>query len=91
MANNYEVRLSIEEIHGDDTPEVLIVFWDSELDNPRTGKKGDVGGSAYATAPGKGMPYNTIRSKSDANSDGHIDAIDDALLLELANTFMKIK
>ena len=91
---NYEVRLFMTEIDKStqqEVPEVTVELWDNDELNERTNKKGVIKFASYASAPEKGKPYDTISSKSDANSDGDIDAKDDAILLELVNTFMKIK
>ncbi|TKJ63778.1 hypothetical protein [Pseudomonas viridiflava] len=87
---NYEVRLSVEDIEGDDTPEVIVEFWNSELANERTGTRGDIEFTAFVTAPGKGVPYDTVKSKADVDGNQKTDAKDDDILLELVNAFMKM-
>ncbi|MCF5706674.1 hypothetical protein GIV19_05155 [Pseudomonas syringae] len=87
---NYEVRLSVEEIEGDSTPEVTVEFWNSELFNERTGKKGDTEITAFATAPRKGAPYDTVKSEVDVDGAPGIDAGDNKRLLDLVNAFMKM-
>ncbi|MBP0939984.1 hypothetical protein V2K64_18605 [Pseudomonas alliivorans] len=102
---SYEVRLSIAEIEGDDTPEVIVEFWNSELPNQRpdkkksnaeqpdkeqSAKKGDTEFTAFVTAPAKGAPYDTVKSKADVDGNQKTDAADDEILLELVNAFMKM-
>ncbi|MEE4574523.1 hypothetical protein V2J92_15450 [Pseudomonas alliivorans] len=86
----YEVRLSIAEIEGDDTPEVIVEFWNSELPHRKPDQKGDTEFTAFVTAPAKGAPYDTVKSKADVDGNQKTDAADDEILLELVNAFMKM-
>ncbi|MEE4675984.1 hypothetical protein V2K57_15250 [Pseudomonas alliivorans] len=86
----YEVRLSIAEIEGDDTPEVIVEFWNSELPNRKPDQKGDTEFTAFVTAPAKKAPYDTVKSKADVDGNKKTDAADDKILLELVNAFMKM-
>ncbi|POD75097.1 hypothetical protein BKM17_15550 [Pseudomonas syringae group genomosp. 3] len=88
---NYEVRLSTAEFEGDATPEVLVEFWDANLLNERTGRKGDYAFTAFVTASGNSGGYDTVKSKADVDGVEGIDDKDDAILIELAKAFAKMK
>ncbi|MFA0925529.1 hypothetical protein RA263_19300 [Pseudomonas syringae pv. tagetis] len=83
---NYEVRLSTAEFEGDATPEVLVEFWDANLLNERTGRKGDYAFTAFVTAT------VTIPSRVKQTLTGveGIDDKDDAILIDLAKAFVKM-
>ncbi|PIO92746.1 hypothetical protein CBI55_16785 [Pseudomonas syringae] len=83
---NYEIRLSTDELMGDSSPEVMVVFWNSKLKHG----KGDTAFASFVTSSGTGKGYDTVRSEVDADGDGMMDARDNTLLIALANAFVGI-
>ncbi|KPW70933.1 MULTISPECIES: hypothetical protein [Pseudomonas syringae group] len=83
---NYEIRLSLDELMGDSSPEVMVEFWNSKLNRG----KGDMQFISFVTSSGRGKGYDTVRSQADADGDGILDARDNTLLIALANAFVGI-
>ncbi|KTC22201.1 MULTISPECIES: hypothetical protein [Pseudomonas] len=73
-----EVRLSVEDFENDKIPEVVIEFY----------KEDELQYAAYVTSSGK---LDTVGSPADVDGQAGTDQRDDAILIELANAFIKMK
>lgn len=81
MATN-ELRMTNEEIDEDDSsPEILMEFYkDTKLQF-----------ATYVSSSKKNGSYDTVNVKTDADSDGDMDATDEKVLLDLAEAFSRFK
>ncbi|SCW84636.1 MULTISPECIES: hypothetical protein [unclassified Pseudomonas] len=75
-----EIRISIEDLDRDSSPEVLFEFY--------TGTKVDFATSVSSSS--KNGKYDKVDVKGDADGDGDFDAQDDELFINLARSVVAL-
>ncbi|MEB0076464.1 hypothetical protein QN386_05910 [Pseudomonas sp. CCI3.2] len=75
-----EIRISIEDLDRDGSPEVLLEFY--------SGKELEF--STSVSSSGKNENYDKVDVKGDADGDGDFDAQDDKLFISLAQAAVKL-
>jgi len=75
-----EIRISIEDLDRDSSPEVLLEFY--------TGKELDF--STSVSSSSKNGKYDKVDVKGDADGDGDFDAQDDELFIDLARSVVAL-
>lgn len=78
---SYEVRLSTEDLEGDDSPEVLVEFYEDQ----------NLSYVASVSSSNKDGVLDSVSGNTDIDGvQGHSEQ-DDEILIELATAFTKIR